>query len=70
MNRTIKHHTETQTMHLLNLMREADHRGDYRTVAETFDQVQALIASGGITREQVHAIGSRLAGGAGEVEAM
>jgi len=57
-------------MHLLVAMREADHRGDYRTVAEAFDQVEALIVTGRITREQVHAIGNRLAGGAGEVEAM
>jgi len=63
-------HTETQAMHLLVAMREADHRGDYRTVAEAFDAVEQLIASGRITRDRVHQIGSRLAGGAGEVEAM
>jgi len=69
MNHTTAHHAEAEAMNLLNVMREADHRGDYRAVAEAFDQVEQLVASGRITRDRVHQIGSRLAGGIEEVEA-
>jgi len=67
---TIAQPAEAEAMHLLVAMREADHRGDYAGVRDAFDAVEQLIASGGISRDRVHQIGSRLAGGVDEVEAM
>ena len=58
---------ESQVLHLLASMAEADTRADYATIADAFDQVQRLIASGKIDRDQVQRIARDLGGG--DVEA-